>query len=88
MFRTFSLTTQRQFIVAEFEEQEIILRMGLHLFHIHHFCVQQIPKYLIAKGLELLGVEKLAKTSSCLCRLLNIRVFVAHQSDLYERNAK
>ena len=48
VLRTFWLATQRVLIASQIGEREVIFRIEMDLFCIHHFRVRQISKYLIA----------------------------------------
>ena len=48
-FSTFFTAFQWKFIVSQIEEQEVILRIIMYLFPVHHFVVRSMLKYLIAR---------------------------------------
>ena len=48
VIRTFSSATQRVLVISQIGRQEVILRIEMQLFGIHHFVVAEISIYLIA----------------------------------------
>ena len=50
VFRTFSSVTHRVLVVSQIGRREVILRIEMQLFRIHHFVVAEISIYLIASA--------------------------------------
>ena len=71
-FDAFSTALRSIFFAPYIGKREVILRVGEHLFHIHHFCVGPMVKYLIAREV-LMGFLKNAKRN---CGTASVRTVV------------
>ena len=50
IFRSFSYATLRVLVLSQIGREEVILRIEMQLFRIHHFVVAEISIYLIASA--------------------------------------
>ena len=57
-FDAFSTAPRSIFVAPQIGDREVILRVGKHLFHIHHFFVGPLVKYLIAREVLMGFLEK------------------------------